>query len=247
MEIINIKDIKKERMFNYGSFSFVFKVMLNNKVFAFKEYIEPLDPIVKNILIDLSEKEFSENFLTPKYLVETKNGQNILGYITDYNKKLIEISDVFSFDKKVELLKETKKILEKWHNESKRIHGDISPSNILVDEDNNKPYLIDFDTALKINTKNYKSILDSNFPFSDRIYEYLAYYPFNEEIDIFLFNLTTLYILLNDNYIDLIYNIRFEKSDLIKNNKDVKRLSKKFFFEDTKKSYGKEYIIDYIN
>ena len=247
MEVINISEIKKGKIFNYGSFSYTYKVNVGGIDYIYKEYIDPINPIVKKIVSDLTEKEYNECFLTPKYLIETRNGQNILGYLSNYNKNLIELDDCFNYDLKIKLLKEARIILDKWHKESKRIHGDINLGNMLFDIGENKAYLIDFDTSLKIGIKNYKKMLDYNFPFSDYIYEYLAYYPLNEDIDSYLFNLTTLMTLSNDNYIGIMNKIRFDKLDFINENKDIKRLSKKLLFNDTKNSFGNEYIIDYLS
>ena len=248
MEVINIRDIKKGDYFNFGAFSNVYKVEIDGKMYAYKEYKKSINLIVKNIVSELTEEDYSGCFLTPKYLIESSSGQNILGYLSEYDNNLKDIDDIFDKSKKIRLLKNAKEILIRWHNESKRIHGDINSSNMLFDEEKEKSYFLDFDTSLKINTKFNKNYDIDDFPFSDYVYEYLAYYPFNEEIDTYMFNLTTLLILSNkSSFLDLMEVIRFEKLDIIKENKDVKRLSKKLLFIDTKKSFGKDYIIDYIN
>ena len=249
MEVINIRNIKKGKIFNYGSFSFTYKVNVGGIDYIYKEYIDPINPIVKDTIISLSEKGFSNEFLTPKYLVETKNGQNIIGYLTMYHKNLVEIDEVYDYYDRVKLLKDVRNNIEKWHKESKRIHGDINLGNILVDEDKMKSYLIDFDTSLKYSV-NFEKLLKKynvdDYPFSSFAYDYLSFYPFNEELDIYLFNLNTMLLLTDNGYLEFICDI-INNDFYNLNNKNVKRLCKKFLFEDTKKSYGKEYIIDYIN
>ena len=245
MNIINISEIKDKKFFNFGAYSNVYIVSINGKNYVYKEYKEVINPIVKNIIAELTDEEYSDSFLTPIYLVESLNHKKILGCLSKYDKCLTEIDNVCDYPKRIELLKNAKMVLEKWHNESKRIHGDINIGNILVDEKNTKPYLIDFDTSLKLNTKFNKNYDIDDFPFSDYIYEYLAYYPFDEGIDTFLFNLTTLQLLVDPDYLSLTKKIRFDKLGI--ENKDVKRLSKQLLFYDTKKSFDKDYIIDYID
>ena len=245
MKVINVSEIKEKDYFNYGYFSNVYKVKIGDKYFAYKEYIHPINPIVKNTLCELTDEEYTNQFLTPKYLIESKNGRKIIGYLSNHDENLTELNNYYDFNRKIEILKNVKNLIEKWHKESKRIHGDINMGNILVN-DSNKPYLLDFDTALRINS-NFNERYDiDDFPFSDYVYEYLSYYPFNEEIDIFMFDLTTLLFLSNEDYIDMTIKLKSNKLDFVNKNKDIKRLSKRILFEDTRKSYGKECIIDYF-
>ena len=247
MKVINVSEIQDKKFFNYGYFSNVYKVSIDGVDYAYKEYKNIINPIVISIISELTDEEYSDNYLTPKYLIESKNNKKIIGYLSEYNSDLIELDDIYDYDKRIELLKSVKKIIEYWHKESKRIHGDINLSNILVDEKSNNSYLLDFDTSLRINTRFNKNYDIDDFPFSDYVYEYLAYYPFNEEIDVFMFNLTTIMFLSKLEFLDLMKSIRYSKLDIMNNNKDVKRLCKKMLFNNTKKSFGKEYIIDYIN
>lgn len=143
-------------------------------------------------------------------------------------------------NKQIRYLKIAKHLVVNLHNEFKYIHGDISASNIIVD-DNVKVYLCDFDTAIKFGQE------PSDYTwYSDNLLKYFYYYKFDERVDIYKFNLMTIAVLLNKYEHEVFSLIEQDKLGDLGENKNVKRLAKELLLQDTRKPYSGEFIIDYL-
>ena len=126
-------------------------------------------------------------------------------------------------------LKKTRDIMEKLHKNYKRIHGDISLTNVLVNKEKKDVYLIDFDSSLYINQD-----LGSKFSFSEEVQDFINNYRLyraTKSIDIFKFNVTTLKLLCDVDYIgDLYTKILKNKLHIGGLSNDGKKLCKELLF-----------------
>ena len=240
MQTIDINELKiLKPNFSEGHFSNIHIVTYQNMEYCFKVFkmIYPTQ-IIENIG-NLTEKDFSKEFLTPTDIV-TKKGKYI-GYLTHFNNENKVITDIkLNYNQKILLLKDAKKKIEKLHNDYKIIHGDLSVYNILCDNKLNTS-IIDFDASLY-----FDQIIGNSISLPRIILNYLKYYEYDYKTDIFFFNLNTLKF-LHETYIDnvLLKNI---KDELISDNKQIKRLSKELLLEpeNIKSKYSGEFIIDYF-
>lgn len=222
----------------YGGSTKIFTADYNNHNYCYRVYKECfIDKIMLRRMGALTEEEFSEEYLKPYYMVDktkgtlseyVKNTQN-LGFICDRNKLL-------------RYLRISKILLLNLHKEYKYIHGDISSSNILVNDDEVKTYICDFDTATKIG----QAPIDWTW-FSDNLLLYFHYYKFDEKVDIYKFNLMTMAVLLNKYEHEVFPLIEQNELGEFGADKNVKRLAKELLLLDARKPYSGEFIIDYLD
>lgn len=249
MRVINLRNIKIGDKIGLGAHSVVRKCNIDNKEYAIKllNYTYPKN-IVDNIY-KMTDMSFNENFIAPLYVVENSAG-DFLGYITKYNKNIVSSNKIIDYETKISFLKKAKVLVENLHNEYKLVHGDLVDENMLYNKENKNSYLIDFDTAISIGESYEKIQLVRLF-----LQDYLKYYKVDESMDAYLFNTTTLSMLGNYDYLEVLFsNIECEEftkfnkngSNIILENKDVKRLTKELLLNDTSKKYSGEYIIDYL-
>lgn len=237
--MISSKDLKKVvSTKEFGGSVKIFTAFYENKKYCYRVYKECFcDKYFLKRMENLTEEDFSEEYLTPKYLVDRSKGnlsiykentQN-LGFICDRNKLL-------------RYLKISKALLLNFHKEYKYIHGDISSSNILVNDDEAKTFICDYDTTHKIGQE------PSDYTwFSDNLLSYFYYYKFDEKVDIYKFNLMTLAVLLNKYEHEVFTLIEQNQLGEFSDDKYVKRFAKELLLLDTRKPYSGEFIIDYLD
>lgn len=249
MRVINLRDIKIGDKIGAGAHSVVRKCTIDDKEYAIKLLNYTYPKTIVNNIYKMTDMSFNENFIAPLYIVENSAG-DFLGYITKYNENNISSNKIIDYETKILFLKEAKVLVENLHNEYKLVHGDLVNENMLYNKKNKNSYLIDFDTAISIGESYEKLQLVRLF-----LQEYLKYYRVDENMDAYLFNTTTLSMLGNYNYMELLFSdiscddfTMFNKNDsnIILENKDVKRLTKELLLKDTSKKYSGEYIIDYL-
>ena len=239
METIDINELKFiKNFYSSGNFSKVHIVSESDIKYCFKVFHEHFPDEIINNIGKLTERDFPKNFLVPRTMVINKG--KIMGYLSRYYENNFDIELISSYDKKITILKNTKKLIETLHNDYKLIHGDIHVGNILSNE-NFEPSIIDFDSTLE-----YEQILGSSISIPQIILKYLKYYKYDYKADIYFFNITTLKYLNNIYKTNTLLNKI--KKDKIYINEDVKKLTKELILypEDIKKEYSGEYIIDYI-
>jgi len=245
MKIINFRDLKIIKKINYGNYSDIFLIEYCGKQYCYKHFtylyddIETIDRLGK-----FTETKLDKHFIVPLLMVENTSGTRITGYITEYDKNLVDIEECFSRNEKIILLKSIKEKIELLHKELRIIHGDIHLSNVLCDKKSLDTYLIDFDLSLPKGVYPY-TILD----YSAAATYFIRKYGFNEDLDKYIFNFATFQLLSNiDEMTEITYNrIKNDQYNILESNKDVKRLVKELVLENNKKHYSGEYIIDYIN
>ena len=148
MKIVDIKDLILYENIGKGSFGQTIKVSLNNVLYCFKIVLLQYKEDIWNNIKNLTDIDFSKYFLTPYAMIE--RNKICLGYISKYYNSLVNIDNIKSIDKKIPLLKDTKEKIETLYKEYKLIHGDLTKNNLLFDILKNEAYLIDFDSALRI-------------------------------------------------------------------------------------------------
>lgn len=238
MQTININELDIGKIIGCGNWSSVNECDLgtDKKCVKFFRNFYPLE--IKNNIINLTDIDFSKEYFTPLYVVENNSGR-IIGYVMNYNSELEELK-YDKYSDSLKMLKNAKNLLNVFHNEYKRFHGDISLDNMLFNKKDKSAYLIDFDISLK-EDEELKSL---NF-FRLFIKDYLKYYKQDRYMDIYSFNLLTLKYLYNyTNYVELLDDIYEGK--IYYENKDIKKLSKELLLMDVKKKYSGEYIVDYM-
>jgi len=242
MKVVKAEDLRIIKKFNYGAFSDVFLVEYDNHIFCYKHFNTRYPNDILNNISKLGDLDTCSSFITPTILIEHNN--RLIGYLSNYNKDLEELDFVTYKTNQIFYLKQTKELIEKLHNDYGRIHGDVSSTNVLVDKENRKSYLIDFDSSLYLNQS-----LESRFSFSTEVLDFIYKYRLEkatEGIDIYKFNITTLMLLYGIDDVDLLfYKIEKNKLHNSKVNKDIKVLTKELLLE-SRNPYSNQYIIDYI-
>lgn len=239
MVSIDIKELQVKEQFEFGGFSTVHKAYYNNVLYCFKKFTSEYPSYILENLKELTEMNFSDEFVVPKVLVTHNN--EILGYLSDLKENTGDITDFCDIELQKILLKKSKLVLQKLHHDYKRIHGDLNLSNFIYSFYTLKPYLIDFDSSLKFGSE-VKCL--TSFP--ESLLDYLKYYQLDYLADIYEFNLLTLSVIekkwpwqILDEMNDGVYN--FDDKP-----KEVRRLCRELSLEDTTKKISGEFIIDYL-
>lgn len=236
-QLKNVTDTKES-----GNFIRLFTAEFNENLYAYLVFKElQYDNWMIENIGDLTEEAFSEEFLSPLYLVGKPNKFRFNGMLGRYEKDAYDLGFIKERSKLLKYLKIAKEVLLKLHNEFKYIHGDVSSSNFIVDQTMDKVFMCDMVTATKIGMapKSYWYL-------SIDLDDYLKYYGFNKELDIYKFNLMTLAVLTDEYERDVFDLILNDKITFLEENKNVKRLAKELLLPDTRKSYSGEFIIDYM-
>jgi len=238
MKSINKCELQIIRQFNYGSFSHVFEVVFDGKLYCYKQFkIEYPNDILENIC-QMTEESYSSEFVTPLFVVFDKN--KIVGYLSSL-KRAVELDEIYDIKKKKILLKQAKLTLQKLHRDYERVHGDINHANIIYDEKAMQPYIIDFDSSLKFGQE-----IKSTFSFPNYLLDYLQYYPFDYLADIYEFNLQTLVLLTRKNHKDLLNDISKAVYPVGEKFVMARKLCRELTLFDTRNKISGEFIIDYL-
>lgn len=242
MKVIPREVISVKEPFKIGNFGNIYKTEVNKEKYCYKEFkVNYPRDIIKN-LADLTNECFSEEYLTPKYMVVDLDENNFNGYLTKDNGSLCAIKKDLEVDKQILLLKKAQLITLKLHSQFGRIHGDLNDENILFSEDNYEPFLLDFDSSLR-----FGQPVGSLVSFSKPIKDYLKYYSVDYKIDAYSFNLTTLAVLIGCDWMDVLSRISNDDYNFPNENVMTRKLAKEMLLRDTKKPYSGEYIINYID
>lgn len=227
--------------FKSGRFSNFYMADLEGKQYVYREFKDKIpQDIIRNIA-NLTDERYSEEYLTPLFLVHNFSKNAFDGYLTEPNDRLITLDEIEDYERKKEVLREAKSIITKLHKYYGRVHGDVNISSILFDTDSEKVFLQNFDNSIKIGQS-----LESQKFFSEYIKNYLKYNPLDYSVDIYSFNLNTLAILSGLTPHEVIKGLLYGQFNLPEENIMVRKLSKELLLDGTKKKYSGKFIIDYI-
>jgi len=242
MQVIPREELQvPEKPFNYGSFSSVYKIEYNSKTYCFKQITWAYSKDIWDNISSMTDEIFSPEFLTPLYMVQSKDTHCFDGYLTEFDERLKDIQDIYDRDRKILMLKKARLAILKLHEENNRIHGDLSSSNMLFNNDLEKAFLIDFDSSLKINQQ-----VKNNISFSRPVKEYLKYHPLDFNVDAYSFNLNTLAILGKIDPEIMLLKIADDNFFIPEDNPMIRKLSRELLLGNTRNAYSGEYIIDYV-
>lgn len=221
--------------YNSGSFGIIRRCIYNNKEYALKEFKQKFYLAGKkrklSSLSDINQK----GLLTPKFWVKKDNNTN--RYLSDWcDGKNIEAYSDYETQEKINILKKAKEQILIMHDE-KIIHSDLIGSNIMVSS-NQDTNIIDFDNST---FDNYKTIpRDTN----DLSIEFIKRYGIKKEIDVFLFNVLTFYI-INDCSPHLVRRNILADNLKYFDNPESKKVCKTLLLEH--KTPSKDFLIDTID
>lgn len=207
------------------------------KEFCDSEYVK----LIKDNLMNLTEKGYDNDILIPDtFIYKMPKDDLFKGYITElFIGKTITDKYNMNYEDKIKILKEARKLVEKFHDKYNSIHCDITPWNFILPSSEHMK-LIDFDTTIDLNNKNMNENL-----YWDGLLEYFKNNGVDKDADIFMFNMLT-YSLINDK------DFYGSLSNMIKNDYGYIESSKARKIIDTYKDFDKpksikkEYIIDYL-
>lgn len=244
MRVVDVDALKNIIKTNEsGNYTKLFTAELDKRLYAYLVFkgLQYDNWMIENIG-DLTEETFSKEFLSPLYLVGKSNKLRFNGILCNYKKEASDLGFIKGRTKLLKYLRKSKEVLLKLHNEFKYIHGDVSASNILVDQTDDMVYMCDMVTAIKVG-----KVPKSYWYLSMDLDDYLRYYGFNKKMDIYKFNLMSLAV-LTDKYEQEVFELlENDKIAFLEGNKEAKRLSKELLLENTRKPYSGEFIIDYLD
>ena len=242
MEVISEEALEiKGDSIGLGAFSIVREAKIGDKIYAYKRFHHGIPNHMISHLAELTERTFDEEFLTPIFLVQSSNLKGYTGYLTLYDNFLKEPIKIGDYEHMIEFISKAKETLLKLHHKYKIIHGDIHGGNMLFNPHDYRAYFIDFDNMLESenNFKGYRA-------FSNEAGYYLQYHKRDYNLDIYMFNLTTLALLTDYGNRDVLRLIEEDNLSISSENEKVKVLSKELLLTNTKKNYSGEFIIDYL-
>lgn len=233
METINYNDLEfiDDKSWEFGSFGTLRRCIFKGKYYSCKTFKDPSYLNGKKEKISQISKIENEKLIIPKFWVQ-KNGKTD-AYLTLLKDNCWNIAErkgnIFN------QLKDSKDNILKMH-EYKIIHGDLSLSNIIVNND--IAYIIDFDNASyngsKINLK------DAN----DFTIQYVENFGLNNALDVYLFNLIT-FSLINNVNIKIVRSTIAEGDYGYFNSKDAIKICNQSFLQSPYSD--KDFLIDTID
>lgn len=237
METIKYEDldfIKNEKYLS-GSYGKIEKCIYDGKEYVCKSFFKPKYLNEKRKKINLLSDIDKEGLITPKFWVDKQGNKN--RYLTNFcNGKDIDFLREESYNVKLKLLSYAKQLILTMHKEN-IIHTDLSLSNLLYS--NNNVSIIDFDNCSY--KGYYTNIKDAN----DYCQEFIKTYGIKPELDIFMFNLMSFYIINEENSYYMIRNDIWINEFGIFDNPDGRKICKSLFLDS--KVPNKDFLIDTID
>lgn len=202
----------------FGSKGYIYTCIFNNKIFIYKEISNFNEEQINTLEVISTVKD--KNLVLPKFLVYDKN--KFSGYITEYLNNYLPLFnfDYLNLDKKIKILKRTKQIILNVHKEN-IIHMDLNPFNILCKK--SKIKIIDFDESIYNFNKNSSAL-------NPLVLKYLNKNDLDFGVDIFMFNVTTLSLLFNIPFYDILNScienkLSIESKEILKKMKKFERIN----------------------
>lgn len=229
-----------------GAVSDVYQCDYFDELFAYKEYKNSIYvKFINERMKKLSEYYYEETNLVFPYVFIYKHpiDEFFLGYVMDYLGEYEKLCDLRNLDYsgKINILKKSRELLDRFHNKYNFIHTDITPWNFLYNQKIDKVKLIDFDTYIDL--KNKGNYLCGYYNEYGQVYGNSV--GIDKDLDIFLFNLLTYSIILGVDYLVSLKNICNNRLDVFEN-KNVRKIFESYKTLECKKSLKKEYVIDYL-
>ncbi len=218
-----------------GSYAIIKTCYYNDKKYAYKEFKQNdyLNGKIKKLNL-LSQIDIP-NLIIPRFWVMKKDMLR-QSYLTNFcESKDIDFLKYENNINKLRIIKSVKNLIILMHQEG-IIHADLNPSNILYD--NEKSSIIDFDIS---SYKGYKTnILEAN----DYCQEFIKKYGIRPELDIFMFNLLTYYLIEDCEYYLVRNNIDKNKYGVF-DNIDGRKICNSLFLDGN--VLNKDFLIDTID
>lgn len=240
METINYEDLyfidsNPHVVWGSGSFGNIRRCIFNDKKYVYKEFknIRYLKN-KKRKLFKLSKIDVP-GLIVPKYWVKKQGVDN--SYLTVFeDKDNLNLLPSKSLQTKYKTLQNAKELILTMHNH-KIIHGDLHCGNIL--SKNELCSIIDFDNS---SYGKYKiKVKDVN----DYSIEFIKKYGIKPEVDIFIFNILTYYMINEVEKYSLVRQKIHQDKYGYFNNKDGIQICKSLFLDD--KIPNKDFLIDTID
>ncbi len=237
LKTINYEDlvfIDKEP-FNSGSFGKLKRCIYDGNEYVCKTFNDAKYLNGKRRKLSLLSEIEEKNIYVPKFWVKKSN--NVIRYLADSAKgKDIDILETDPIQIKINTLKNAKNLILTMHKNG-IIHSDISGSNLLTN--NGDVSAIDFDNC---SYKGYETNINHA---NDYCQEFIRTYGIKPELDIFMFNLLTYYIMNEEsNYYMVRNNIRLNKYGVFNNSNGIK-ICESLFLDS--KVPNKDFLIDTID
>lgn len=187
----------------YGTYGTIKKVVYDNKIYGQKifdpEMYTPSLNDIKKFEIYTNVQGTENGLYLPEYLVDQNNFNSYLTSI--YNGNNFRYLLEKPIDTKIFFLRKAKDLILKTNNDYDIIHSDIHFGNLMYNDDKKTVALVDFDAS------KYEDLVCEKCYLSKFASQYITYNNYDENLDIYLFNLLTLGLLFNQNmehsYIDL--------------------------------------------
>lgn len=222
--------------FESGSFGTIKRCLLDGKIYMCKAFKDQSYLKGKKKKLDLLSKIDEDYIYVPKFWV--KHNDSIVRYLTlpSLGKDIDNLKTESKKDK-IFALKSAKQRILTMHKIG-IIHSDISGSNLLIDQ-NNTVSAIDFDNC------SYMGYQTNINHVNDYCQDFIKIYGIKPELDIFMFNLLTYYIMSDKiDYYMVRNNIQLNNYGIF-NNPDGIKICKSLFLED--KIPNKDFLIDTID
>lgn len=228
IEKSELKDIIHQREM-LGGESELYTCIFNNKILIYKEPYDFTEEQISTLEKISSIK--NKKLTLPMHLVYDKN--KFSGYLTEYLYNYLSIfylKDI-NLKKRIMILKHAKDTILSMHSNN-IIHLDLSPANIMCK--GSKIKIIDFDDS--VYNFNYKPSLLNSYARS-----YLKLNDLDYSVDIFLFNITTLSLIFDIPFYDILKSytrpkidntLSGEKEEIWQKIKEKKRLENTDFLID---------------
>lgn len=235
--------ITKYKEIGKGAFAHVYECDYYDACFAFKEFIERSN-VEKcyDSLTKLQEYNNDSRFVFPyKFIYTHPSDKYFVGYVMELLYKYEDLTKLNNLDynKKIEILKKARVLVDVFNNKYNFIHCDLSPKNFMYNIERDDIKLIDFDIS--------KDLKDSNISLKNSNILAMLYSKKNgvdKDVDMFMFNLTTYAILNNVCFYDVISHIMDNNFGCIENSQAIDILSR---YDDIEfNTLKKEYVIDYL-
>lgn len=214
--------------------------------FAYKDILDKnYAKFIKEKLMRVAEYYEDSEFVFPyKFIYKAPQDEVFEGYVMDalHNYTGLEKLKGLDIKEKIEILKKGRVLLDSFHKKYNLVHTDVASYNFQYNEKTKDIKLIDFDTNIDLKEKD---IIDLN-KYNLYASHYMHERGVDENLDIFLYNLTVFSLLNNVSYFDTLEDIANGVYGVFEENNNAKKIFESYNDLNCNKSLKKEYVIDYM-